>query len=265
MDLSNLQSDPAMMVAAAVIGMGLLGLLAEAFFSSMRRASGKSPIVITGDTPSAVPAPAAPRARVATLADVMPAGHGETKPAEPEPAAPPPPPEPPKDPLVEHRRFFATLGAALNIDESAPAALAALHANLTSDVFMERMTLAAKAWRPDGFAVGARELKLKAEGTPPDLVATKVLDGYEELKAGRVKEALEAFLAAIDAARTLAEADAGNPWPHAWSAFAWRGLALIAEEAGDVQATLAGLKVAYQSMVNAFEITVQGAGVARAA
>jgi hypothetical protein len=264
MDLSNLQSDPAMMVAAAVIGMGLLGLLAEAFFSSMRRASGKSPIVITGDTPAAVPAPAAPRARVATLGDVMPTGHGEAK--APEPAAPPPPPEPPKDPLVEHRRFFATLGAALNIDESAPAALAALHANLTSDVFMERMTLAAKAWRPDGFAVGARELKLKADGTPPDLVATKVLEGYEELKAGRVKEALEAFLAAIDAARVEAEADAGNPWPHAWSAFAWRGLALIAEEAGDVQATLAGLKVAYQSMVNAFEITVQGAGgVARAA
>jgi hypothetical protein len=263
MDLSNLQSDPAMMVAAAVIGMGLLGLLAEAFFSSMRRAGGKSPIVVTGDAPTAGSAAAVPRARVATLGDVMPAGHDEAKATEP---AAPPPPEPPKDPLAEHRRFFATLGAALSIDESAPAALAALHANLTSDVFMERMTLAAKAWRPDGFAVGARELKLKAEGTPPDLVATKVLEGYEELKAGRVKEALEAFLAAIEAARKEAEADAANPWPHAWSAFAWRGLALIAEEAGDVQATLAGLKVAYQSMVNAFEITVQDVGgVARAA
>jgi hypothetical protein len=119
------------------------------------------------------------------------------------------------------------------------------------------MTLATKAWRPDGFATGARELKLKADGTPPDSVAAKVLDGYEQLKGGHVKEALEAFLGAIDAAKAAADSDAANPWPHAWSAFAWRGLALIAEEAGDVQATLAGLKVAYQSMVNAFEITIQ--------
>jgi hypothetical protein len=257
MDLSALQQDPAMMVAAAVIGMGLLGLLAEAFFSTMRRAAaGKSPIVVTGDA-----APSATSTRVA--ADVA-AGAAVKVEAAPEPVAEAPV-EPPKDPLVEQRRFFATLGSALNIDETAPVALAALHANLTSDVFMERMTLATKAWRPDGFATGGRDLKLRADGTPPDVVATKVLEGYEQLRGGHVKEALEAFLAAIDAAKTAAASDAGNPWPHAWSAFAWRGLALIAEEAGDVQATLAGLKVAYQSMVNAFELTLQGEPAAVAA
>ena len=255
MDFNALQQDPAMMVAAAVIGMGLLGLLAEALISSMRRSTGgRSPIVVTGDAPASVPFGAA---RVTTAApkaaEVAPAA--AAAPA-PEPVAEAAPVEPPKDPLVEQRRFFATLGAALNIDESAPAALAALHANLTSDVFMERMTLATKAWRADGFAVGARELTLKAEGTPPDTVSTKVLDGYEHLKGGKVKEALESFLAAIEAARLAAEHNAADPWPHAWSAFAWRGLALIAEEAGDVQATLAGLKVAYQSMVNAFELTL---------
>jgi hypothetical protein len=257
MDLNVIQQDPAMMVAAAVIGMGLLGLLAEAFFSSMRRSrAGRSPIMVTGDAPATaasarvaaaadIPHPAAPAAVAASASDLA-------------PVAVAPEPEPPKDPLEEQRRFFSTLGSALNIDESAPAALAALHANLTSEVFMERMTLATKAWKPDGFAVGARELKLKADGTPPDTVATKVLDGYEHLKNGRVKEALEAFLAAIDEANTQAGADTGNPWPHAWSAFAWRGLALIAEEAGDTQATLAGLKVAYQSMVNAFQLTLEG-------
>jgi len=253
MDLNVIQQDPAMMVAAAVIGMGLLGLLAEAFFSSMRRSrAGKSPIMVTGD----VPAPAAATsARVAAAAEVTPPAA-----AAPElvsDLAPIAASEPPKDPIAEQRRFFATLGGALNIDESAPSALAALHANLTSEVFMERMTLAAKAWKPDGFAVGARELTLKADGTPPDTVATKVLDGYDHLKNGRVKDALASFLAAIDEANTQASADAGNPWPHAWSAFAWRGLALIAEEAGDVQATLAGLKVAYQSMVNAFQLTLE--------
>ena len=256
MDFNALQQDPAMMVAAAVIGMGLLGLLAEALISSMRRSTGgRSPIVVTGDAPASVPFGAA---RVTTAApkaaEVAPAA--AAAPA-PEPVAEAAPVEPPKDPLVEQRRFFATLGAALNIDESAPAALAALHANLTSDVFMERMTLATKAWRADGFAVGARELTLKAEGTPPDTVSTKVLDGYEHLKGGKVKEALESFLAAIEAARLAAEHNAADPWPHAWSAFAWRGLALIAEEAGDVQATLAGLKVAYQSMVNAFQLTLE--------
>lgn len=261
MDFNALQQDPAMMVAAAVIGMGLLGLLAEALISSMRRSTGgRSPIVVTGDAPASVPFGAA---RVATAApkaaEVAPAA--AAAPA-PEPVAEAAPVEPPKDPLVEQRRFFATLGAALNIDESAPAALAALHANLTSDVFMERMTLATKAWRADGFAVGARELTLKAEGTPPDTVSTKVLDGYEHLKGGKVKEALESFLAAIEAARLAAEHNAADPWPHAWSAFAWRGLALIAEEAGDVQATLAGLKVAYQSMVNAFELTLAPADAA---
>lgn len=253
LSLNALQSDPALMVAAAVVGMGLLGLLAEMVVSSFRRAGvARSPIVITGD------APAMPRAAGVAFAP-------RPEVAQPVAEAPPPvaepvaPIEPPKDPLVEHRRFFATLGSALNIDETAPVALAALHANLTSDVFMQRMTLATRAWRPDGFATGARELTLKADGTPPDIVATKVLEGYEHLKAGKVKEALEAFLAAIEAARGEADADASNPWPHAWSAFAWRGLAIIAEEAGDTQATLAGLKVAYQSMVNAFEITMHGA------
>ncbi len=247
MDLNALQSDPAMMVAAAVIGLGLLGLLAEALISTMRRAaSARSPIKITGDAPvggfarSAMPE----AARSEEKASVA---------AAPEPAAPP---EPPKDPIVEHRRFFAKLGATLSLDESAPVALAALHANLTSEVFMDRMALAARGWRSDAFVTAARELTFRAEGTPPDTVATKVLDGYELLKGGQVKEALEAFLAAIEAAKLAASTDASNPWPHAWSAFAWRGLALIAEEAGDVQATLAGLKVAYQSMVNAFEITV---------
>lgn len=248
MDLNALQADPAMMVAAAVIGLGLLGLLVEALISTMRRSAGaRSPIKIMGD------APAAPFARVAVPEPAV-RPQERTAEATEEPA---PAPEPPKDPIVEHRRFFATLGAALNIDESAPVALAALHANLTSDVFMDRMTLAAKAWRSDAFATAARELTFRAEGTPPDTVASKVLEGYEHLKAGQVKAALEAFLAAIEEAKTVAAADASNPWPHAWSAFAWRGLALIAEEAGDVQATLAGLKVAYQSMVNAFEITAQ--------
>ena len=50
MDFNALQQDPAMMVAAAVIGMGLLGLLAEALISSMRRSTGgRSPIVVTGE------------------------------------------------------------------------------------------------------------------------------------------------------------------------------------------------------------------------
>jgi len=256
MDLNALQSDPAMMIAAAVIALGLLGLIAESFFSSARRAaSAKSPIRVTGNAPASAVA-FAPAAKTAAAEKAPePEATVEQAPAAEEAA----PAESPKDPVAEQRRFFATLGAALNVDESAPVALAALHANLTSDVFMERMTLAAKGWRPDGFATGARELLLKAEGTPPDTVAEKVLEGYEQLKGGNVKDALEAFLAAIDAAKSVASADAGNPWPHAWSAFAWRGLALIAEEAGDVQATLAGLKVAYQSMLNAFEITMQGA------
>src|SRR5262249_20580698 len=162
-------------------------------------------------------------------------------------------------------RFFTTLGAALSSNEDAPPVqLAALYANLSADVFMERMALATKAWRADGFGTGARDLLLRADGTPPDAVAGNVLEGYEQLKAGHVKEALDAFLTAIEEAKTAAAADAGNAWPHAWSGFAWRGLALIAEEAGDVQATLAGLKVAYQSMVNAFEITTQGAAASLA-
>jgi hypothetical protein len=164
-------------------------------------------------------------------------------------------PQIPEDPMEANRRFFATLTHALAVDETADVGLAALHANLTADVFMDRMTLAAKAWQPDGFAVGARRLALKAEGTPPDTVAEKVLDGYEQLKAGDVQHALKSFLAAIEETQS---ADASNPWPHAWSGFAWRGLALIAEETGDVQATLAGLKVANQSMVNAFRVATQG-------
>lgn len=257
-NLQALQQDPALMVAAAVVGMGVLGLIAELIVSSLRgvgAVSRSSPIVITGDAaPSSFGGNVTAFSRNEAVAEAA---------APEEPVAPP---EPPKDPLVEHQRFFATLGAALNIDESAPAALAALHTNLTSEVFMQRMTLATRAWRPDGFAVGARELTLKAEGTPPDVVATKVLEGYEQLKAGKVREALDAFVAAIEAARGVAEANPGDPWPHAWSAFAWRGLAIIAEEAGDTQATLAGLKVAYQSMVNAFELTLAGpATVAQAA
>lgn len=164
------------------------------------------------------------------------------------------PPQAPEDPMDANRRFFATLTHALAVDETADVGLAALHANLTADVFMDRMTLATKAWQPDGFAVGARRLALKAEGTPPDSVAVKVLDGYEMLKAGDVQHALKSFLAAIEETQS---ADASNPWPHAWSGFAWRGLALIAEETGDVQATLAGLKVANQSMVNAFRVATQ--------
>lgn len=266
MDLNALQSDPAMMIAAAVIALGLLGLIAESMFTTARRAAGaKSPIVVKGNVSAFAPAAIGATEKAS---EAVPAPKAEEQAAPEAPAAEEAPAaaEPPKDPLVEQRRFFATLGAALNVDESAPVALAALHANLTSDVFMERMTLATKAWRPDGFATGARELALKADGTPPDAVATKVLDGYEQLKGGHVKEALEAFLSAIDAAKTVAAADAADPWPHAWSGFAWRGLALIAEEAGDVQATLAGLKVAYQSMLNAFEITMLPAGeVAQAA
>ncbi len=239
--------DPAMLIAAAVVGLGLLGLAIEAMFSSMRRAtSGKSPIVVVADTGPRMAGSA--HAEGPQVLEAAPARAAEVVAS-----------EPPKDPLVEQRRFFMTLGAALSgNDEAPPASLAALHANLSADVFMERMTLAAKGWRPDGFATGARDLLLKAEGTPPDMVAGKVLEGYEQLKLGHVKEALEAFLAGIEAAKTAAAADAGNAWPHAWSGFAWRGLALIAEEAGDVQATLAGLKVAYQSMVNAFEVTTQG-------
>jgi len=242
--MEMLQMDPAMLVAAAVIGLGLLGLAAEALLSSTRRAaSGKSPIVVAPDR----------SARIVAAPAKVEAPQAIEVAREPVDVAPA---EPPKDPLVEQRRFFTTLGAALNSnDEALPFALSALHANLSADVFMERMTLAAKGWRPDGFGAAGRKLLLKADGTPPDVVAEKVLEGYEQLKLGHVREALDAFLAGIEAAKTAAAADPGNAWPHAWSAFAWRGLALIAEESGDVQTTLAGLKVAYQSMVNAFEIS----------
>jgi hypothetical protein len=74
------------------------------------------------------------------------------------------------------------------------------------------------------------------------------------LKAGKVKESMDAFLAAIEATKN---AKSGDPWVHAWSGFAWRGLALIAEESGDVQATMAGVKVAFQSMVNAVQVVSQ--------
>jgi hypothetical protein len=210
-----LQTDPILMIAAGVIVLGLLGFVLEMAMAK----------------------------RKAALEQIA---------AEEAAAAPPPEPE---DPMMANRRFFATLTHALAVDETADVGLAALHANLTADVFMDRMMLAAKAWQPDGFAVGARRLSLKAEGTPPDSVAVKVLDGYEQLKAGDVQQALKSFLAAIEETQS---ADASNPWPHAWSGFAWRGLALIAEETGDVQATLAGLKVANQSMVNAFRVATQG-------
>jgi hypothetical protein len=243
-------ADPAIMVAAAVIGLGLLGLAAEAMFSTRSRAkASRSPIMLVGE--------GSPRAFVAAARTNVETPRVVETVAAPVEAAPP---EPAKDPLVEQRRFFVTLGAALSsTDEATMETLAALQANLTADVFMDRMALATKGWRPHGFGSGGRNLLLKAEGTPPDMVASNVLEGYEQLKLGHAKDALDAFLAGIDAAKVAADADAGNPWPHAWSAFAWRGLALIAEESGDVQATLAGLKVAYQSMVNAFEITTLAA------
>ncbi|MCE9523257.1 MAG: hypothetical protein K8S25_12600 [Alphaproteobacteria bacterium] len=252
MQIELLQTDPAIVVAAAVIGLGLLGLAAEAMLSSMRRgASAKSPIVVVADRKShaaAAPVAAAAPAEVAQAIEVARETVAEAA-AEPAPA---------KDTPEEQRRFFTTLGAGLNSnDEALPFALSALQANLSADVFMERMTLAAKGWRPDGFGTAGRKLLLKADGTPPDMVAEKVIEGYEQLKQGHVREALDAFLAGIEAAKSAAAADPNNAWPHAWSAFAWRGLALIAEESGDVQTTLAGLKVAYQSMVNAFEITTQ--------
>jgi tetratricopeptide (TPR) repeat protein len=248
--MDMLQMDPAMMVAAAVIGLGLLGLAAEALLSTKRRtASAKSPIMVVSDRSARTSLAAASVAPVKV--ETPQAIEVAREPAEV--AAP----EPAKDPLAEQRRFFSTLGAALTSnDEALPFALSALHANLSADVFMERMTLAAKGWRPDGFGAAGRKLLLKADGTPPDMVAEKVLEGYEQLKLGHVREALDAFLAGIEAAKVAAAENPGNAWPHAWSAFAWRGLALIAEESGDVQATLAGLKVAYQSMVNAFEITM---------
>ena len=255
LQLDALHMDPAMTVAAAVIGLGLLGLVIEAFMSSMRRAgtSGKSPIVVLADKSPRVAAAAAPvSAPAAAVVEVERAVEAPAAPAEVVA------PEPPKNTPAEQRRFLMTLGAALaGGDETGPITLAALQANLSADVFSERMALATKAWRPDGFGTGARDLLLKADGTPPDMVASKVLEGYEQLKLGHVREALDAFLAGIEAAKAAAAADAHNPWPHAWSAFAWRGLALIAEESGDVQTTMAGLKVAYQSMVNAFEISTQ--------
>jgi hypothetical protein len=211
--LGMIQADPILMAAAVVVVLGIFGLAIEAVTAKQRTK----------------------RAELKAIAEIKAAAASQE----------------PEDPIVANRRFFATLTHALAVDESADVGLAALHANLTADVFMERMNLAAKAWQPDGFAVGARKLSLKAEGTPPDEIASKVLEGYEELKAGRVQEAMNAFLNAIEKTQV---ADASNPWPHAWSGFAWRGLALIAEETGDVQATLAGLKVAYQSMVNAYRI-----------
>ncbi len=232
MDVSVFLSDPVFVGGAALLGLGVLALLAETVFPSVPKAASAASVKV-----------AAASEKVDVAAVVAEAAAVEL----------------PKDPVAEQRRFFATLGAALSVDEDAPVALAALHTNLTSEMFMERMTLAVKSWRPDGFAVGARDMLLKADGTPPDTVAGKVLEGYEELKAGHVKAALDAFLAGIEAAKVAATADLSNPWPHAWSAFAWRGLALIAEEAGDVQATLAGLKVAYQSMLNAFEVTMESA------
>lgn len=226
MDVNVLQMDPALLIAGAVIALGLMGLLVEALFSTRRAQAEAVPEISARQSASETIVTAAAAEEV-------------------------------RDPIAEHRRFFSTLGSALAVNDEGPSSVIALQANLSADVFMERMALAAKSWRPDGFATGGRDLLLKADGAPPDMVAEKVLEGYEHLKAGRVKEALESFLSGIDSAKNAAAADASNPWPHAWSGFAWRGLALIAEEAGDTQATLAGLKVAYQSMLNAFEVTAQ--------
>lgn len=218
MELAVMSTETALLIAGAAVGLGLLGLVIGILFPQ---------------EPPSEEEKIAAKASTKVLAAA-------------EPVA--------EDPLVANRRFFAILTKALSVDETAPAGLAALHANLTADVFMERMQLAARSWRPDGFALGARRLALKPDGAPPDRIAAKVLEGYEELKAGHVKESMEAFLAAIDATKT---ADGGDPWAHAWSAFAWRGLALIAEESGDVQATMAGVKVAFQSMVNAVQVVSQ--------
>ena len=218
MELAVMSTETALLIAGAAVGLGLLGLVIGILFPQ---------------EPPTEEEKIAAKVSTKVLAAA-------------EPVA--------EDPLVANRRFFAILTKALLVDETAPAGLAALHANLTADVFMERMQLAARSWRPDGFALGARRLALKGDGAPPDRIAAKVLEGYEELKAGHVKESMEAFLAAIDATKT---ADGGDPWAHAWSAFAWRGLALIAEESGDVQATMAGVKVAFQSMVNAVQVVSQ--------
>lgn len=234
MEVSLLQ-DPVFAAGAALIVLGVLALLIDMIF----------PVKKAAPLAAMTVASAEKKEVAAAVAEAVAA-------------------EAPKDPIAEHRRFFGTLGTALSVDEDAPVALAALHTNLTSDMFMERMTLAVKAWRPDGFASGAHDMLLKADGTPPDTVAAKVVEGYEELRAGNVKASMEAFLVAIESAKGQATGDQGTPWPHAWSAFAWRGLALIAEEAGDVQATLAGLKVAYHSMLNAFEVTLESGPVAPA-
>ncbi|NOT42782.1 MAG: hypothetical protein HOP13_20070 [Alphaproteobacteria bacterium] len=218
MDLAVMSTETALLIAGAAVGLGLLGLVISILFPQ--------------EAPTAEEKLAA-RATTKLVAAAEPV---------------------PEDPLVANRRFFAVLTKALSVDETAPAGLAALHANLTADVFMERMQLAARSWRPDGFALGARRLALKPDGAPPDQIAAKVLEGYEQLKAGHVKESMDSFLAAIEATKT---GDASDPWAHAWSAFAWRGLALIAEESGDVQATMAGVKVAFQSMVNAVQVVSQ--------
>ncbi len=255
MQIEALMAEPVIMVAAGLIGLALLALVFDALSSKdMRPVSrARSPIVLSRDSASRTTVLAA-----RTKAD-LPVEAAPEPAAVAEPAVEAPP-EVARDPLYEQRRFFTTLGAALTSGEdAAEGTLAALHANLSADAFMERMAMATKGWRPDGFGTGARNLLLMADGTPPDVVASKVLEGYEQLKAGRAKEALEAFLTGIEAAKVAATEDASSPWPHAWSAYGWRGLALIAEESGDVQATLAGLKVAYQSMVNAYEITTPAA------
>lgn len=254
MQIEALMAEPVIVLAAGLVGLAVVALFIDAVMPGRRPVErSRSPIVLRSDPVSRM-ALASARPHVD-----MPAGPEP----EPEPVAETAPaPEIARDPLYEQRRFFTTLGAALtSTDEATQATMAALHANLSADAFMERMAMATKGWRPDGFGTGARNLMLKAEGMPPDGVADKVLDGYEQLKAGHAKEALEAFLIGIEEAKVAASADATSPWPHAWSAYAWRGLALIAEESGDVQATLAGLKVAYQSMVNAFEITTPAEAV----
>jgi hypothetical protein len=151
MELAVMSTETALLIASAAVGLGLLGLVISVLFPK------------EGPTLEEKLAVKAAATRVVAAAEPV-----------------------PEDPLVANRRFFAVLSKALSVDETAPAGLAALHANLTADVFMERMQLAARSWRPDGFAIGARRLALRPDGAPPDEIAAKVLEGYEQLKAGKV-------------------------------------------------------------------------------
>ena len=174
MDVSVFLSDPVFVGGAALLGLGVLALLAETVFPSVPKAASAASVKV-----------AAASEKVDVAAVVAEAAAVEL----------------PKDPVAEQRRFFATLGAALSVDEDAPVALAALHTNLTSEMFMERMTLAVKSWRPDGFAVGARDMLLKADGTPPDTVSTKVSSSIPRSPTTCASEIRESASAADSAQR----------------------------------------------------------------